>query len=78
MIYYELVKIIIDALGLIEIIIDMIICHYSLAYSIVTNKDSFFTSKFWSLLCYFLDIKYCLFIALHLQTDGQIERQKVL
>ena len=32
-------------------------------------------SKFWSLVCYFLDIKRRLFITFHLQTDNQIEQQ---
>ncbi len=34
-----------------------------------------FTSKFWSLLCYFLGIKKKLSTAFHPQTNGQTERQ---
>ena len=57
MIYYEPVKVIIDALGLAEIIINMVMRYYGLPDLIVTNRDLLFTSKFWSLLCYFLDNK---------------------
>ena len=53
----------------------MVVRHYWLSDSIVTNKGFFFTLKFWSLLCYFLGIKWRLFTAFHPQTDGQIERQ---
>ena len=53
----------------------MVVRHHGLSDSIVTNQVLFFTSKFWSLLCYFLDIKRKLFNTFHPQTDGQIERQ---
>ena len=57
MVYYEPVKVIVDALGLAEVIIDVVVRHHSLPDSIITNRGSFFTSKFWSSLCYFLGIK---------------------
>ena len=75
MIYYKLVKVIIDAPGLAEVIINVVVRHHGLLNSIVTNRGSLFTSKFCSLLCYFLDIKQKLFTAFHPQTDGQTERQ---
>ena len=75
MVYYEPVKVIIDAPGLAEVIIDMVVRYYGLLDSIVTNQRSFFTLKFWSLLCYFLGIKRKLSTAFHPQTDGQTERQ---
>ena len=75
MVYYKPVKITIDALGLAEVIIDVVVRHHGLQDLIVTNKSSFFTSKFWSLLCYFFDIKERLSTTFHLQPNGQIKRQ---
>ena len=57
MVYYKLLKITLNALGLAELIIDMVVHHHGLLDSIVTDKSSLFTSKFWLSLCYFLDIK---------------------
>ncbi len=37
MVYYELVKITIDALGLTEIILDMVVQHHGLPNSIVSD-----------------------------------------
>ena len=75
MVHYKLVKATINASGLDEVIIDMIVRHYGLPNSILTNQGSLFTSKFWSSLCYFLGIKRRLFTAFHPWTDGQTERQ---
>ena len=75
MVYYKSVKITINALGLAEVRINMVVRYHGLPDSIVINWDSLFTSKFWSLLCYFLGIKRWLFTTFHLQTDGQIKRQ---
>ena len=75
MVYYKPVKVTINALGLAKVIIDVVVRHHGLSNSIVTDRGSFFTSKFWSLLCYFLDIKRRLSTAFHQQTDGQTERQ---
>ena len=49
-VHLEPVNIIIDAPGLDEIIIDVVVKHYDLPDSIVTDRGSLFTSKFWSLL----------------------------
>ena len=57
MVYYKSVKIIIDAPGLAEVILDMVVWHHNLPNSIASDKGSLFTSKFWSSLYYFLDIK---------------------
>ena len=57
MVHYKPVKITIDAPGLAKVIINVVIRHHGLPDSIVTNKGSLFTLKFWSLLCYFLGIK---------------------
>ncbi len=75
MVHYVPVKVTINAPGLAEVIIDVVMCHHGVLESIVTDQGSFFTSKFWSLLCYFLGIKRKLSTAFHSQTDGQTERQ---
>ncbi len=74
MVYYEPVKVTIDISGLAEVIIDMVVCHHGFAKSIITDQGLLFTSKFWSLLCYFLGIKKKLSTVFHLQIDGQTER----
>ena len=75
MVHYKLVKVTINAPGLAEVIIDVVMKHHGLPDSIVTNRGSLFTSKFWSSLCYFLGIKQRLSNAFHPQMDGQTERQ---
>lgn len=45
-IHYELVKVIIDTSCLTKIIINMVVRHYALLNSIVSNQDSVFISKF--------------------------------
>ncbi len=75
MVYYELVKVSINAPGLAKVIIDMVVHHHGVLESIVTDRGLLFTSKLWSLLCYFLDIKKKQSTAFHPQIDGQIERQ---
>ena len=75
MVYYESVKVTINASGLAKVIINIVMRHFGLLDSIVTNQGSFFISKFWLSLCYFLDIKRKLFTAFYPQTDGQIQRQ---
>ena len=57
MVPYKPIEIIFDVLGLVEVIIDVVVRHHGLPDSIVTNKGSFFTSKLWLSLCYFLGIK---------------------
>ena len=46
MVHYKLVKVTIDAPGLAEIIIDVVMGHHSLPNLIITNRRSFFISKF--------------------------------
>ena len=57
MVYYKPVEITINAPGLAEVIINVVVRHHSLPDLIITNRGSFFTSKFWLSLCYFLGIK---------------------
>ena len=47
MVHYKPVKIIIDGLGLVEVIINVVVRHDGLPDSIVTNRGLFFTLKFW-------------------------------
>ena len=64
-VHYEPVKVTIDAPGLAEVIIDVVVWHHGLPDSIVNDRSSFFTSKFWSSLCYFLRVKRRLSTAFH-------------
>ena len=75
MVYYEPVKITIDAPDFAEVIIDVVIRHHGLPDSIVTDRGSLFTSKFWSSLCYFFGIKQRLSTAFHPAKNRQTERQ---
>ena len=57
MLHYELIKVTINASSLEKVIINVVVKHHGLPNSIVRNWGFVFTSKFWSLLCYFFDIK---------------------
>ncbi len=66
----------IDAAQLASILVQKLILQgAAVPSSIVSNRGSQFTSKFWSALCYHLKIKRRLSTAYHPQTDGQTERQ---
>ncbi len=73
---YKPVKVTIDTQSLAEVIINVVVSHHGFSDSIVGDRGSFLTSKFWSSLCYFLRIKRNLSTAFHPQTDGQTKRQK--
>ena len=73
MIHYELVKVTINALKLAGVILDVVVQHYSLPNSIVSNKGLLFTLKFWSSLCYSFDIQQRLSTAFYSQTNDQIK-----
>ena len=75
MMHYEPVNVTINALGLAEVIINVVVRYHGLPDSIISDRGAIFTSKFWSSLCYFLGIKRRLSTAFHPQTDGQTERQ---
>ena len=75
MVHYEPVKVTIDAPGLVEVILDVVVRHHGVPNSIVSDRGSLITSKFWSSLCYFLGIKRRLSTAFHPQTDGQTKHQ---
>lgn len=70
MAHYEPVKVTINAPGLAEVILDVVVQHHGLPDSIVGGRISVFTSKTWSSFCYFLGIKRRLSTAFHPQTDS--------
>ena len=74
MVHYEPVKVTINAPGLAEVIINIVVWHHDLPNSIISNRWAIFTSKFWSLLCYFLGIKRQLSTTFYPQTNGQTEQ----
>ncbi len=53
----------------------MVVQYYGLLDSILNDRGSVFTSKFWSSLYYFFGIKQKLSIAFHPQNDSQTKRQ---
>ena len=75
MVQYKLMQTTITAPALANVILNVVVRYHGLPDSIVSDRGSVFTSKFWSSLCYFLSIKRRLSTAFHPQTDGQTERQ---
>ena len=75
MVHYKPVKVTIYALGLAEVIIDMVVRYHGLPNSIVIDKSLLFILKFWSLLCYFVGIKQRLSTTFYPQTNSQTKRQ---
>ena len=75
MVYYEPVKVTINAPGLAEVIIGVVVQYHGLPDSIISDWGAMFISQFWSSLCYFLGIKRRLSTAFYPQTDGQTKRQ---
>ena len=71
MVPYEPVKVINNAPRLAKVIINVVVWHHGLSDLIVTDRGSFFTSKFWSSLCYFLGIKQRLSTVFYSQANGQ-------
>ena len=57
MVHYEPVKITIDAPRLTKVIINVVVWYHGLFNSIINDRGAIFTTKFWSLLGYFLGIK---------------------
>lgn len=70
MVYYKPVKNIFDIFVFIKVIIAVVIYYNSLLNSIMIIRGFFFTSKFWFLLCYFLDIKQKFFTIFYPQING--------
>ena len=74
-VYEKLAKITIDEPEFVEIITDIVVRYHGLSNLIITNKSSFVTSKFWSLRCYFFDIKQKLCTTFYPQTNNQTKQQ---
>jgi transposase InsO family protein len=64
----------IDAVQLAELFHQEIELRFGPPNSIVSDRGSIFTSKFWSKLCYQSHVKLRFSTAFHPQTDGQTER----
>ena len=73
MVYYKPVKVIINASGLAELIIDVVVRYYGLPDSIISERGAIFTSIFWSSLYYFYSIKRLLSMTFSVQTDRKTE-----
>lgn len=58
MMHYKPVKVIINIQKFAKVILDMVLEYHKLPNLIVANKNLLFISKFWSLLCYFLRVKW--------------------
>ena len=69
MVYYKPGQVIFYAPGLAKVIVDMLVGHHGLPNSMMSDKNSLFTSKFWFSLCYFFDIKKQLSTAFYPQKD---------
>ena len=65
MVYDKPVKVTINALELVEVIMNVVIWYHGLPNSIINDRKAIFTSEFWSLLCYFFGIKWRLFTAFY-------------
>lgn len=75
MVYYKLVLTTINVDQLVEILIKTVINYQDLPDLIVINQRSLFTSKFWSLFCYYFNVKRRLSIAFCIQTNRKSKRQ---
>ena len=64
----------ITAQGLGIVLLDEVFSRFGVPKSIVSDRGSLFTSKYWETMCYYLTIKRKLSTAFHPQTDGQTER----
>ena len=74
-VYDEPVQTTITVSALAEVILNIVVRHYDLSDSIISNHDSVFTFKLWSSLCYFLRIKRRLSTTFHFLTDSQTQQQ---
>lgn len=65
-VYYKLIKAIINIVYLAKVIINIEIKYYKMSELIVSNQSLLFDSKFWFLLYYFFGIKRKFFMFFHL------------
>ena len=65
----------INVFDLEQLLIKEIFLRFDSSEDIVTNRDSMFTSAFWSQVCYQIKVKRRLSTIFYSQTNNQIERQ---
>ena len=53
-----------------SILLDEVFLQFSIPASIMSDRGSLFTSKYWETFCYYLRVKRKLSTAFHPQTDG--------
>lgn len=70
MVYYESVKTTIDVVNLAKVIINIVISYYGLPGSIVSDRCSLLTLRFWFLLYHFFSIKQKLSTIIYLQINS--------
>jgi transposase InsO family protein len=63
-----------DAEDVTYIFIREVIRHHGIPSDIVSDRDTRFTSRFWTALTKMLGIQRCLSSSYHPETDGQTER----
>jgi transposase InsO family protein len=63
-----------DAPELADLLIEEVFAKFGVPRSIVSDRGTTFTSKYWGSICYHLSIKRRFSTAYHPQTDGQTER----
>ena len=56
------------------LLLDEVFLRFGVPASIVSDRGSLFTSKYWETFCYYLRVKRKLSTAFRPQTDGQTER----
>ena len=64
----------VDASQLATILIAEVFSKFGTPRSIVSDRGTTFTAKYWGTFCYYLTIRRCFSTAFHPQTDGQTER----
>lgn len=74
-IYYKLIKITLNINGQLQIQINVILKHFSLFNSIISNKNILFTSKFYLFVCYFRDIKEKTSITFHTKQTTRLKNK---
>ena len=65
----------IDVAQLTKVFFEKIVLRFDMSNEIVSDKDSIFTSAFWSTICFHARIRRRLSSAFHSQTNELIERQ---
>ena len=75
MVHYKPIKVTINAPGLINVIVNVVVRHHDFPDVIVTKQRLLFIFKFWSLLYYFLGIKQTYSTTFYPQTDRQTKKQ---